>query len=180
MWIWRISTFTPDLAVTWEFCPVTFLFVHQSACFMNVLQWTVFVSLLEKKKTAQGSQNPSKRLVQLNQYVINPPWVWPACIPKCLKVEGIKSLYQMMAKDHVTVFSSFCSDVFSHYLSSSEICVSVFFYEVTGWSFAPVWIYRTLLKHLDVMQSYRFYHSPLANTTSKPVIKGPSQAHCWV
>ena len=28
----------------------TFLFVHQSACFMNVLQWTVFVSLLENKQ----------------------------------------------------------------------------------------------------------------------------------
>lgn len=56
------------------FCPNdTFLFVHQSACFMNVLQWTVFVSLLEKKKktTAQGYQNPRKRLVQLNLYVIN-------------------------------------------------------------------------------------------------------------
>lgn len=32
----------------------------------------------------------------------------------------------MMAKDHVTVFSSFCSDVFSHYLSSSEICCQCF------------------------------------------------------
>lgn len=33
-------------------------------------------------------------LIQLNQYVINPPWVWPAWIPKCLKVEGIKLLFQ--------------------------------------------------------------------------------------
>lgn len=28
----------------------TFHFVQQSACFMNVLQWTVFVSLTWKKK----------------------------------------------------------------------------------------------------------------------------------
>lgn len=35
------------------FVLMTFLFVHQSACFMNVLHWTVFVSLLggEKKKS---------------------------------------------------------------------------------------------------------------------------------
>lgn len=115
----------------------------------------IFTWKKKKKKAAQGSQNPSKCLVQLNQYVINPSWVWPACKPKCLKVEGVKSLYQIMAKDHVTVFSYFCSDVFSHYLSSSKICVSVFFNEVTGRSFAPAWIYRTLLKLLDVMQSFR-------------------------
>lgn len=64
MWIWKISTFSPDLAVTWGFCPNdTFLFVHQSACFMNVLQWTVFVSLLEKKKNcpriSKAKQRPS-------------------------------------------------------------------------------------------------------------------------
>lgn len=50
------------------FVQMTFLFVHQSACFMNVLQWTVFVFLLEgKKKTAQWSQNPSKGRVRQNQ-----------------------------------------------------------------------------------------------------------------
>lgn len=70
MWIWRISTFTPDLAVTWEFCPVTFLFVHQSACFMNVLQWTVFVSLLEKKncpRISKSEQTPSPAESVCNQ-----------------------------------------------------------------------------------------------------------------
>lgn len=56
-------------------CPNdTFLFVHQSACFMNVLQWTVFVPFTwrkekkqsRKKKTAQGYRKPSNGLVQLN------------------------------------------------------------------------------------------------------------------
>lgn len=61
MWIWKISTFSPDLAVTWEFCPNdTFLFVHQSACFMNVLQRTVFVSLLEKKNCPRISESKQK------------------------------------------------------------------------------------------------------------------------
>lgn len=57
------------------FCPNdTFLFVHQSACFMNVLQWTVFVSLLEKKKEKRNcprilksTQTPSPTEFVCNQ-----------------------------------------------------------------------------------------------------------------
>lgn len=46
----KSALFSPDLAVTWEFfCPVTFLFVHQSACFMNVLQ-SLYLYLKKKKK----------------------------------------------------------------------------------------------------------------------------------
>lgn len=67
MWIWKISTFSPDLAVTWGFLSKwLFSLSIRVHAFMNVLQWTVFVNLLGKTKTAQGHQNPSKGLVQLN------------------------------------------------------------------------------------------------------------------
>lgn len=44
------------------FVQMTFLFVHQSACFMIVLQWTVFVFLLEgKKKNCPVISKPKQR-----------------------------------------------------------------------------------------------------------------------
>lgn len=71
MWIWKISTFSPDLAVTWGFCPNDLSLVHQSACFMNVLQWTVFVSLLEKKncpRTWKSKQRPGPAELVCSQF----------------------------------------------------------------------------------------------------------------
>lgn len=51
----QISTFfPPDLAVTREFGRSDFSLVHQSACFVNVLQWTVFVSPLGKGEWRGG------------------------------------------------------------------------------------------------------------------------------
>lgn len=42
----KSALFPPDLAVTRAFSHTDFSLVHQSACFVNVLQWTVFVSPL--------------------------------------------------------------------------------------------------------------------------------------
>lgn len=42
----KSALFPPDLAVTRAFGHTDFSLVHQSACFVNVLQWTVFVSPL--------------------------------------------------------------------------------------------------------------------------------------
>lgn len=118
----KSALFSPDLAVTWGFCPNdTFLFVHQSACFTNVLQWTVFVSLLEKKnkKTAQGYRKPSKGLVQPNLVCNQFDVALTSMYTKVLtEWDETKTLYQM-AKEHVTVFSTSCYHFIRHNLSPS-------------------------------------------------------------
>lgn len=75
MWIWKISTFSPDLAVTWGFLSKWHFSLCPSECMlyecvtMNSL--CIFTWKKTKKETAQGYRNPRKRLVQLNLYVIN-------------------------------------------------------------------------------------------------------------
>lgn len=58
----------------------TFLFVHHECMLTNVLQQTVFVSLLWEKICSETKQRPSPTDLTCNHFT----WIWPARIPKCL------------------------------------------------------------------------------------------------
>lgn len=66
MWIWKISTFSPDLAVTWGFCPNDFSLCPSECMLYECVTAKQSLYLYLKKKTAHGYQNPSKGLVQMN------------------------------------------------------------------------------------------------------------------
>lgn len=172
MWIRRISTFSSYLAVTWGFCPNdTFLFVHQSACFMNELQWTVFVSLLEEKKKKLPKDikfklRPSPTVLSCNQVDMTDQHVYQSAY----WVGWHKMLYQMLAKDHVTEFPTSCYHLFClSDLPSSRRFFSVFLSDVGGDTCASDWTWS------NVMSGFRFYLTPNANTTWSSVLRYTSQ-----
>lgn len=58
------------LLLPWGFVQSTHFFVHPSACFMNELQWTVFVSLLEEKncpRILKSTLRPSPTVLSCNR-----------------------------------------------------------------------------------------------------------------
>lgn len=108
-------------------------FFSWSCCYLGVLsKWLFTLSVrvhalwmcyneqslylyLEKNcpRISKSKQRPSPTELVCNQF----EWLWPACIPKCLPRGLKKMLYQMLAKEHVTVFSTSCYyHVFNHNL----------------------------------------------------------------
>lgn len=116
MWIWKISTFSPDFAVTWKFCPNEFS-LCPSECMLDecVTMNSLCIFTWKKKncpRISKSKQRPRPTQLVCNQF----EWLWPACIPKCLP--SVKqTLYQMLAKELVSVFSTSCYyHVFCHNL----------------------------------------------------------------
>lgn len=84
----------------------------------------------------------------------------------------------MLAKEHVTVFSTFCYHFFCPYNSSSSgNFLSVFLWEVrVRGSFTSDGICMT--RCFNVMSGFRLYHSPISNTTLRPVLRDSPQQCC--
>lgn len=172
MWIRRISTFSSNLAVTWRFCPNdTLLLVHQSACFMNELQWTVFVSLLEggKKRNcpriSKSKLRPSPTVLSCNQVDMTDQHVYQSAY----WVGWHKTLYQMLAKKHVTEFPTSClSFISSVWFTIQEKVLQCFSWQRRH-TCASDWTCSS------VMSGFGFYLAPNANTTWSSVLRCTSQ-----
>lgn len=174
MWIWKISTFSPDLAVTGGEGLSKWLFVHQSACFMNVLQWTVFVSLLEGKKKKKNCPRISKAKQRPS-----PTEFSILSIRRGSDQHVYQSAYQVGWNLNAlpNVGKGICRSILLLPVIISFVIIyhrgnlfSVFLGEVRGGSFAPDGICMTGLKFLNVMPGFRLYHSPNANTTLRPML----------
>lgn len=172
MWIWKISTFSPDLAVTWRFCPNDFS-LCPSECMlyecvtMNSLCNFTWGGGRDCPRISKSKQRLSPAELVCNQFDMALTSIYQSAY----RVGWNKTLYQMLAKEHAAVFSTSCDHFFCKNLSSSGKFLSVLLREVRGGSFCSRWDLHELaqvFQCLSVMPGFGWYHSPNAVTTLRP------------
>lgn len=146
--------------------PGGFVFVHQSACFMNVLQWSGFVSLPQKNYKNQVS--PTELVC--NQFGI----ALTSMYQSAYWVGWSTMAYQILA------MSQYCLLLCWYLLSLFYYTMETFsMWEVRRRFFAIGGILHGL-KCFNVMPGLRSYDSPNVNTTSG-LLGDPSQrGWIWV
>lgn len=109
----------PGVLSKWHFslCP--------SECMLYecvTMNKSLYLYLKKKKITAQGYQKPSKGLAQLNSVCNQFDLALTSMYTKVLTGwDETKTLYQMLAKEHVAVFSTSCYHFNVHHLSPSGL-----------------------------------------------------------
>lgn len=142
-----------------------------------MLRWTAFVSVLGKKKLPTDIKSKQRpRPTELVRYQFE--WLWPACIPKCLP--SVKqTLYQMLAKELVSVFST--SVLIMSFAIIYNPVETVWLFSCERSEDAPLlWMgfCMTGLKYFNAMPGFIINDSPNANTTSRPMLRDSSERCC--
>lgn len=102
MWIWKkISTFSPDLAVTWGFCLNDFC-LCPSECMLYECVTMKSLCIFTWKRKYQNQVSPTELVC--NQFGI----ALTSMYQSAFWVGWSKMASQMLAKEHVTVFSTIC------------------------------------------------------------------------
>lgn len=161
MWIWKISTFSPDLAVTWGFWLSEFsLSISMHALWMCYNEQSLYLYLETKIW-----QNPSESnwiSVKSIQHVSNQH------VPKCL-------LIGMKQDSLPNVGRGTCHSIYFVVIFSPHQKETFSVWDVKECSFALHGIfYKTELKCFTLVLGFRLYPIPNANTTSGPILRDQS------
>ena len=166
VWIWKISTFSPDLAVTWGFWLSEFL--CPSACMLyECVTMSSLCIFTWKQKCGEIQASPTELVWNRSDIVSNQR------VPKCF-------LIGMKQDSLPNVGRGTCHGIFFVVIFSRHQKETFSVWDVKECSFALHRIlYKPELKCFTVRLGFRLYPIPNANTTSGPILRDQSLLWSW-